>query len=168
MMHEPKGRTGVYPGTFDPITNGHMDLIKRSLHLVDHLIIAVSSSESKKPLFSLDERVSMVKETISSIDSSERIQVEGFSGLLVDFAHEHNATVLIRGLRAVSDFEYEFQMSCMNSRLAPGIETIFLPASENTHFIASRFIKEISRLNGDISTMASSHVQAQLEEKLAK
>lgn len=164
-MNGIQGRIGVYPGTFDPITSGHMDLIRRSLHLVDHLIVAVSSSKSKNPTFTLDERVDMVKKTIDGIDGADRIRVEGFTGLLVDFAKHHNATILVRGLRAVSDFEYEFQMSCMNSRLAPGIETIFLPASEKTHFIASRFIKEISRLDGDVSGMVSDYVREQLDKK---
>ena len=160
-----KRRIGVYPGTFDPITNGHMDLIRRSLRLVDELIIAVSVSESKKPLFSMDERVEMVKQSIVGLPGWKRIRVASFTGLLVDFAREQKANVILRGLRAVSDFEYEFQMSCMNSRLASDIETVFLPASEKPHFLASRFIKEIARLEGDVTDMVSAFVKEQLDCK---
>lgn len=161
----PIKRIGVYPGTFDPITSGHMDIIRTALKLVDHLIIAVSESKSKGPIFTVEERVDMVQHTIKDLPNAEAVTVEGFQGLLVDFAKARQAAILIRGLRAVSDFEYEFQMSCMNSRLAPGIETIFLPASEHTHFIASRFVKEIARLDGDITDMVSPYVLTKLQQK---
>lgn len=154
-------RIGIYPGTFDPVTMGHMDIIRRALRVVDHLIIGVAEDTSKAPIFSVEERSALVRGDVA--DMNGRISVEPFGGLLVDFAHQHSATLLIRGLRAVSDYEYEFQMACMNNRLAPDIETVFLTASENTHFISSRFVKQIARLGGDISTLVSPAVAARLK-----
>jgi pantetheine-phosphate adenylyltransferase len=153
-------RTAVYPGTFDPITLGHIDIIKRAVKIVDKLIIAVAIDTSKTPIFSLEERVEMVKSDISTIDAN--IEVVGFEGLLVNFAKENGAGIIIRGLRAVSDFEYEFQMSGMNSKMNPDINTVFLPASESTHFIASRFVKEIVRLDGDVGELVSENVKNKL------
>jgi len=161
-------RTGVYPGTFDPITVGHMDIIKRALGVVDKLIIAVALDTGKDPIFALDERADMVRADMKTLGAeSKRIEVKTFPGLLVNFAQENNATLLIRGLRAVSDFEYEFQMACMNSRLNPTMETVFLTASENTHFISSRFVKQIARLGGDISSFVSPHVAKHLKKHFA-
>jgi pantetheine-phosphate adenylyltransferase len=158
-------RTGIYPGTFDPITLGHTDIIERSLNIVDKLVIAISRSQSKNPIFSLDDRVDIANASIKELGiDSNRIVIIPFSGLLVKFAQQQNATILVRGLRAVSDFEYEFQMSCMNSKLSPNIETIFLPASEKTHFVASRFVKEIARLGGDVSGMVSPSTEKRLAE----
>ncbi len=150
-------RTGVYPGTFDPITVGHMDIISRALKVVDRLIIAVALDSGKQPIFDMDKRVDMVRHDVDRAlgDERARVEVRGFSGLLVNFAQEHSATLLVRGLRAVSDYEYEFQMACMNNILAPELETVFLTASERTHFISSRFVKQIARLGGDISQMVS-------------
>lgn len=153
-------RIGIYPGTFDPITTGHMDIIRRALRVVDHLIIGVAEDTGKAPIFGVEERAEMVREDAAAMNG--RISVEPFSGLLVDFARQHHASLLIRGLRAVSDYEYEFQMACMNNRLAPDIETVFLTASENTHFISSRFVKQIARLGGDISTLVSPAVAKHL------
>jgi pantetheine-phosphate adenylyltransferase len=151
--------TGIYPGTFDPITVGHQDIIRRGLKFVDKLIVAVAVDTAKTPIFSLEERVSLVQKDLKNIAPKGKIiEVKGFEGLLVDFAKKHKAAIIIRGLRAVSDFEYEFQMSCMNGRLNKNIETVFLPATESTHFIASRFVKEIARLGGDISGMVSKDV----------
>ncbi|MEM7616997.1 MAG: pantetheine-phosphate adenylyltransferase, partial [Pseudomonadota bacterium] len=155
----------IYPGTFDPITYGHIDLVKRSIKIVDRLIIAVSESVHKNPLFSLDERIEMVKHEVKELNLSKEINVIGFTGLLVDLAQQHNAKLLIRGIRAVSDFEYEFQMSCMNSRLNSEIETMFLPASEKTHFVASKLIKEIVRLKGDVTNMAPLNVINKIKQK---
>ena len=156
-------RIGIYPGTFDPITNGHTDIIRRALKVVDRLVIAVALDTGKQPVFSLEQRTEMVAGDIKLLgDDAKRIAVESFSGLLVSFARNYDATVLVRGLRAVSDFEYEFQMACMNSRLAPEIETIFLTASESTHFVSSRFVKQISRLGGDISGFVSPNVAKHL------
>jgi len=157
-------RTGVYPGTFDPITVGHMDIIKRALAVVDKLVIAVALDTGKEPVFDLSLRGKLVEEDIQSLGKDAgRVVVKTFSGLLVNFAEENGANILIRGIRAVSDFEYEFQMACMNSRLKPDIETVFLTASENTHFISSRFVKQIARLGGDISSFVSPNVAAHLK-----
>lgn len=150
-------RIGVYPGTFDPITLGHLDIINKALKLVDTLIVAVAEHPAKHPLFSLEERVAMVNETVKGF-AGKNVVVEGFDGLLVNFAKEHQAHLLIRGLRAVSDFEYEFQLAGMNTKLDPDIQTVFLPASEKTHFVASRFVKEAARLGGNVSELVSPHV----------
>ncbi|MCI5048822.1 MAG: pantetheine-phosphate adenylyltransferase [Rickettsiales bacterium] len=158
-------RVGVYPGTFDPITTGHMDLIKRSLSVVDRLIIAVAEDSGKQPIFDVEHRADLVRHDIAKYCSDEvnRIQVYAFSGLLVNFAEEHGANILIRGLRAVSDYEYEFQMACMNTKLNPQIETVFLTASESTHFISSRFVKQIAKLGGDVSQLVSDNVARHLK-----
>lgn len=157
-------RTGIYAGTFDPITQGHLDIIRRALHVVDRLVIGVAEDTAKAPIFDVKTRAQLVREDVAELllEGGERIEVHPFSGLLVDFAHRHNAALLIRGLRAVSDYEYEFQMACMNNRLAPGIETVFLTASESTHFISSRFVKQIARLGGDISSLVSLNVARRL------
>jgi pantetheine-phosphate adenylyltransferase len=156
-------KTAIYPGTFDPITVGHMDIIKRALNVADRLIIGVALDTGKEPVFDLNMRSKLVEEDVERLGvDARRIFVKTFSGLLVNFAEENNANLVIRGLRAVSDFEYEFQMACMNARLKPDIETVFLTASEDTHFISSRFVKQIARLGGDISSFVSSNVAAHL------
>lgn len=156
---------GVYAGTFDPITNGHVDIIRRALRAVDKLIIAVALDTNKQPLFDLDMRARLVTEDLPLLGKDAgRVEVKTFSGLLVNFADEHKATILIRGLRAVSDFEYEFQMACMNNKLKPDLETVFLTASESTHFISSRFVKQIARLGGDISGFVSANVADHLRK----
>ncbi len=161
-------RTGVYPGTFDPITTGHMDIIKRALKVVDKLVIAVAEDSGKSPIFSLQKRSELVqadvRDALAAADQA-RVKVETFHGLLVNFAKEQEASVLIRGLRAVSDYEYEFQMACMNNKLAPDIETVFLTASESTHFISSRFVKQIAKLGGNISELVSANTARELKEK---
>ncbi|MGK7861552.1 pantetheine-phosphate adenylyltransferase [Falsiroseomonas sp. E2-1-a4] len=147
-------RIGVYPGTFDPVTNGHLDVIARAARLVDRLVVGVAINSGKGPLFSLDERVELVKaetDTISAQAGSEIIVVP-FTGLLVEFARQSQARMIIRGLRAVSDFDYEFQMAGMNHRLAPDVETVFLMASETNQFISSRFVKEVATLGGDVTS----------------
>ncbi|MDP3416848.1 pantetheine-phosphate adenylyltransferase [Falsiroseomonas sp.] len=147
-------RIGIYPGTFDPVTNGHLDVIARAARLVDRLVVGVAINSGKGPLFSLDERVELVKaetDTISAQAGSE-ILVVPFTGLLVDFARQSQARMIIRGLRAVSDFDYEFQMAGMNHRLAPDVETVFLMASETNQFISSRFVKEVATLGGDVTS----------------
>ena len=158
-------RVGVYPGTFDPVTNGHVDIIRRAARTVDTLIVGVAINGGKGPLFSLDERTAMVNEEIISLGISDRVKVRPFDSLLVQFAADQNANCIIRGLRAVSDFEYEFQMVGMNTRLNPNIETIFLMASENHQFIASRLVKEIHSLGGDVSSFVPTVVLKHLENK---
>ena len=147
-------RVGVYPGTFDPITNGHLDIIRRASRFVDRLIVAVSTNAGKGPLFSLEERVELVQAEVQEIASRNGtvIEVQPFQGLLIDFARKLGACMIVRGLRAVSDFDYEFQMAGMNYRMAPDIETVFLMASERHQFIASRLVKEVAALGGDITS----------------
>ena len=166
-MTEP--RIGIYPGTFDPITNGHMDIIRRAARIVDRLVIGVARNDGKGPLFATDERVEIVRDEIAQLKNgdAERIEVRAFDSLLMSFAQSVGAKVVIRGLRAVSDFEYEFQMAGMNVRLNPRIETVFLMASEGTQFISSRFVKEIGRLGGKIDQFASPRVVERLMEKFA-
>lgn len=157
-------RTAIYPGTFDPITIGHFDIIKRALHVTDRLIVGVALDTGKEPVFSLSHRVELVEEDLKVLGSdAKRVEVRGFAGLLVNFAEEVGANIIIRGLRAVSDFEYEFQMACMNARLKADIETVFLTASEDTHFISSRFVKQIARLGGDVRHFVSQNVAHNLQ-----
>jgi pantetheine-phosphate adenylyltransferase len=159
-------KIAIYPGTFDPITFGHLDIIKRASLLFDKLIVASAKDSNKNPLFSLDERVELINQEIHDNKLQDKVIVMKFEGLLVDFAKKNQAQIIIRGLRAVSDFEYEFQMFGMNSKLEPSIQTIFLPASENHHFIASKLAKEIARLGGDISKFVSSNVLLALKQKI--
>ena len=163
-------RVGVYPGTFDPVTSGHMEVIRRSLRLVDKLVIGPATNIGKGPLFSLQERIDIIKDDIaefSEIDKG-RIQIAPFDGLLIHFAREVGASVIIRGLRAVSDFEYEIQMANMNARMEPNIETIFLMASDRHQFIASSLVKDIARLGGDTSQFVSKKVFQRLKDKFTK
>jgi len=145
-------RIGLYPGTFDPVTNGHLDIIGRAARIVDRLVVGVAVNIGKGPLFPLEERGEVVRAETNTIAArtGTTIEVMPFEGLLVGFAQQLGAGVIVRGLRAVSDFDYEFQMAGMNRRLDPGIETVFLMASETNQFISSRFVKEIARLGGDI------------------
>lgn len=158
-------RVGVYPGTFDPITNGHTDIICRATRVVDRLIVAVAYNDGKGPLFTIEERTRMIADEIAQLGhatNGARIDVKPFSSLLMHFVLAEKANVIVRGLRAVSDFEYEFQMAGMNARLQPELETVFLMASERCQFISSRFVKEIGRLGGDISSFVSPRVRQHL------
>jgi pantetheine-phosphate adenylyltransferase len=154
--------TAIYPGTFDPITNGHLDLICRASKLYGRVIVAAATSLGKKPLFGLDERVALIKEVVSDLPN---VEVIGFHTLLVDCAKQHQASVIIRGLRAVSDFEYEFQLAGMNRRLSPEIETVFLTPAEQYEFISSSMIREIAQLKGDVSSFVPDSVKQRLIEK---
>ena len=158
---------GIYPGTFDPITNGHTDVIHRAARMLDKLVVGVAINAGKGPLFSLEERLEMVRvEALEMGEVGKRIEVRGFDNLLVDFAKENHASVIIRGLRAVSDFDYEFQMASMNAKLAPDVETVCLMASDRHQFIASRLVKEIAILDGDVAQFVSPRVRDLLEEKV--
>jgi pantetheine-phosphate adenylyltransferase len=162
-------RIGIYPGTFDPITNGHSDIIRRAIKIVDRLVIGVARNDGKGPLFATDERVEIVRDEVAHLENgdAERIAVRAFDTLLVNFAQSVGANMVIRGLRAVSDFEYEFQMAGMNARLNPEIETVFLMASDRFQFISSRFVKEIGALGGDVSHFVSPRVAARLLDRFA-
>ena len=163
-------RIALYPGTFDPVTNGHLDIIYRASSLCDLLIVGVAENTGKLPLFNVEERKELLEDTLkSNFSNSERvlgeIKVQSFNNLLIDFARSNSVTMIIRGLRAVSDFDYEFQMAGMNARLASDIETVFLTASETNQFVASRFVKEISDLGGDISSFVPTTVFKAIERK---
>ena len=164
-------RIGVYPGTFDPITSGHMEIVRRSLRLVDKLVIGPATNIGKGPLFSLQERIDIIRDDIEELDlpraDKKRIEVAPFEGLLIHFARDVGAAVIIRGLRAVSDFEYEIQMANMNARMEPDIETIFLMASDRHQFIASSLVKDIARLGGDTSQFVSKKVFERLKKKFS-
>jgi len=158
--------TGLYPGSFDPITNGHIDIILRASKVVDILIIGVAENEKKKHLFSLKERKNLIESQLDKNKSRiKNVKVVMFDGLLMSFAEKVNANLIIRGLRAVSDFDYEFQMTGMNARLNSTIETVFLMASERHQFISSRFVKEICMLDGDVSSFVPEEVHAKLSNK---
>lgn len=167
MSH--KKRIGLYPGTFDPITLGHIDILARSAKLVDHLVLGISTNPSKTPLFDLEERVEVVKSETAFIQeqSGVTIEVRPFSSLLMHFAEEIGATAIIRGLRAVSDFEYEFQMTAMNYKLNPDIETIFLMAEPSLQSISSNLVKEIAKFNGDIKDFVTPRVREMVVEKFS-
>ena len=162
-------RIGIYPGTFDPITNGHTDIIRRARKVVDRLVIGVARNDGKGPLFATDERVEIVRDEIAHLENgdADRIEVRAFDTLLVNFADTVGAKVIIRGLRAVSDFEYELQMASINARLNPEIETVFLMASDRFQFISSRFVKEIGALGGDVSHFVSPRVVSRLADRFA-
>jgi pantetheine-phosphate adenylyltransferase len=165
-----RARVGIYPGTFDPIHNGHLDVIRRATSLVDRLVIAVAINAGKDPLFTLEERSRMVETDVNLLlaanaHNGAKVEVVPFASLLMNFAAERRADMVIRGLRAVSDFDYEFQMALNNKRLQPNIETVFLMASESAQFISSRFVKEIHGLGGDVSSMVSSYVLRELDRK---
>ena len=159
-------RTGVYPGTFDPITLGHMDIIRRAAHLVDRLVIGVTTNPSKSPMFSIDERLATVQRETSGLDGD--IRIVSFDSLLMDFAERENASMIVRGLRAVADFEYEFQMAGMNQQLNADIETVFLMADVSLQPIASRLVKEIALYGGDISRFVTPAVAAEVGERVER
>ena len=160
---------GIYPGTFDPVTYGHLDIITRATHILDKLIISVAENKHKNPFFSLDERIEMINNSLHEVKKDNcLIEVVGFNNLLVDNAKEHDAKVIIRGLRAVADFEYEFQMAGMNSKLRPDIETLFLMASETLQLTSARFVKEVAFHNGNIKPFVPKNVAKYFKNKLMK
>jgi len=154
----------VYPGSFDPLTNGHLDLITRGSRLFDHLIVAILTNTNKQPLFSIDERLSMLRETCASFSN---VEIDTFEGLLVDYARRRNARVILRGIRAVSDYEAELQMAHLNRRMHPEAETVFLLATEDYSFISSRMIKEIVTLGGDVAQFVPGAVLRSLRAKFS-
>ena len=152
-----------YPGTFDPITNGHTDLVRRATRLFDRVVVAVAANPVKKPLFNLDQRVALARAVLADIQGAE---IVGFDNLLVDCVRQHGARVILRGLRAVSDFEYEFQMAGMNRRLAPDIETVFMTPSQEDTYISASLVKEIAALGGNVTEFVDTRVAAALAEKM--
>jgi pantetheine-phosphate adenylyltransferase len=156
-------RTAIYPGSFDPLTNGHLDVIQRATKLFDRVIVAVAKSESKNPLFTLEEREEMVAGAIGHLPT---VEADSFDGLLVKYVEARSAQAVVRGLRAVSDFEFEFQLALMNRKLNERIETIFMMPKDTYTFLSSRIVKEIARLGGDVSSFVPAHVQAALGKKL--
>ena len=163
-------RISIYPGTFDPLTFGHIDIIERAARLGNQLIVAVAENIGKQPLFSVEERTQIVADEVQRINNTNNVPypvlVKNFSGLLTDFADSQGAHVVIRGLRAVADFEYEFQMASINKRLHGELETVFLMAAEQQHFVASRFVKEVARFGGDVSSFVPENVARVLASKL--
>lgn len=169
-MAGKKPLIGVYPGTFDPVTLGHLDIIERAMKVVDHLVIGVADNEGKGPLFPVKKRVEMMKVDVANNKklTGKSIEVVQFSELLMKFVNRVNGRVIVRGLRAISDFEYEFQMAGMNSYLDEDIETVFLMAQDKHQFISSRFVKEIARLGGDVSHFVTPNVAKELKKRYSK
>jgi pantetheine-phosphate adenylyltransferase len=156
-------RIAIYAGSFDPVTRGHEDLIRRSLEFVDKLIVAVANNSTKAPMFTIEERVELIRATVSD---EPRIEVKSFNGLLVDFAREQGANLIVRGLRAVSDFEYEYQMALMNRHLSPNLETVFMVPSLDTTYISASLVREVARYGGDTSTLVHPAVARAMRVKL--
>jgi pantetheine-phosphate adenylyltransferase len=162
---KPPQVTAIYPGSFDPITSGHLDLIERGCRLFDRLIVAILRNEAKEPLFTVEERMEMLREVVGHFPN---VEVDSFDGLLVDYAAEKNATALVRGIRAISDYEYELQMALMNRRLRPDIETVFMMASEAHSFISSRLVKEVFALGGNITGLVPPSVEVRLRKRFGR
>jgi len=156
----------VYPGTFDPITNGHLDILERALRLFDRVIVTLAVNERKQPLFTVDERIQFIKDATPG--NGSRLEFASFSGLLVDFCNEHDAKVIVRGLRALADFEYEFQFAHMNRRLAPTVDTVFFMTDERNHYVSSSLVKEVASLGGDVTGLVPAPVVTALAEKFGQ
>jgi pantetheine-phosphate adenylyltransferase len=159
-----KTHTVIYPGTFDPITNGHVDLTERAARMFDKVVVAIAFSEKKTPLFALEQRIELCEQSLAHLDN---IEVVGFSNLLIDFAKSQGSSCVLRGLRAVADFEYEFQLANMNRAIYPEFESIFLTPSEHLSYISSSLVKEVAALDGDISPFVPAHVAEALQERFA-
>ncbi|PIV66293.1 MAG: pantetheine-phosphate adenylyltransferase [Nitrospirae bacterium CG01_land_8_20_14_3_00_44_22] len=158
-------RIAIYPGTFDPITNGHIDLVQRGLRIFDKVIIAITTAQKKQPLFTADERIDLIKNALKGF---KNVSVDSFNGLLIEYAKSKNGTTVIRGLRAVSDFEYEFQMALMNRRLAVAIETVFMMPSEEYSFLTSTIVKEVASFGGSVKGLVPEAVEKALRRKFQK
>jgi len=156
--------TAVYPGTFDPITNGHLDIIGRGVHLFDRIVVALLQNADKEPFFPLEERMAIVRSVVARFPN---VEVDSFDGLLVDYARARGARAIVRGLRALSDFEYEFQMALMNRRLEPGVETVFMMPGEAWSYVSSRLVREVARLGGDVSGLVPPEAAALLKARYA-
>lgn len=156
----------IYPGSFDPITNGHLDILDRSLKLFDEVIVVVAGTGRKDPLFTPDERVELIREVVADRDQSEKVRVDRWEGLIMDYAKKNEISAVIRGLRAASDFEYEFMMASMNKEINPEVETVFMMTGQNLYFVSSSMIKELFRYGGDISPYVPRHVIARLNQKM--
>ena len=154
-------RLAVYPGTFDPITNGHLDILRRTLAIFDTVIVAVGENVRKTPLFTVEERFAFVRDSLGDVS---RVEFDTFSGLLVEFVRRRGATTIVRGLRALADFEYEFQFAHMNRRLAPGVDTVFFMTDERNHYVSSSLVKEVASLGGDVTGLVPSQVATALAE----
>ena len=163
MLRKPRSVVAIYPGSFDPITNGHLDLIQRGSRLFDRLIVAILRNATKAPLFSVEERMEMLSEVVAGYPN---VEVDSFNGLLVDYAAQRKAQVLLRGIRAISDYEYELQTALMNRRLHPAIETVFLMSAESYSFISSRIVKEVIGLGGNISGLVPPSVEIRLRDRV--
>jgi pantetheine-phosphate adenylyltransferase len=164
-------RLAVYPGSFDPITNGHLDILLRSLRIFDHVVIALADNVRKRPLFSVEERTAQIWNAVNDAFSPQdrkRIEVDSFSGLLIHYVEKRGAQCVVRGLRAVADFEFEFQLAHMNHRLAPTVETVFLMTAEEHFYVSSSLIKEIAQFDGDVSSMVPKSVNAALKQRLSQ
>ena len=155
--------TAIYPGTFDPVTKGHMDIVQRAASMFDHIVVAIAASPGKQPFFALEERMALARGVMAPWSN---VEIAGFEGLLVEFVKQRQAQVILRGLRAVSDFEYEFQLAGMNRSLAPEVETIFLPATEPNSFISSSLVREVARLGGDVAQFVDPTVNDALHKKM--
>lgn len=163
MPYRNGGIVGIYPGTFDPLTNGHLDLIERGSRFVDRLVVSLLRNENKSPLFSLEERAEMLREVLKPFPN---VEIDSFDGLLVEYAARKQARVILRGIRAISDYEYELQMALMNRRLAPDIETVFMMAGEAYSFLSSRLVKEVIKLGGNVSGLVPPLVEERLRQRL--
>jgi pantetheine-phosphate adenylyltransferase len=164
LPYVPNARVAIYAGSFDPITRGHEDLVHRSLEYVDRLVVAVATNSTKTPLFTIEERVGLIR---AAVDGEPRVEVRSFGGLLVDFAREVGASLLVRGLRAVSDFEYEYQMALMNRHLSPKLETVFMMPSLDTTYISASMVREVARFGGDVHDLVHPKVAEALRAKIA-
>lgn len=164
-MSQASPRIAVYPGTFDPVTNGHIDILERSLMLFDRVIVALATNPRKQPLFSTDERVSFIRDAVGDRDS--KLDFDSFEGLLVDYCRRVGARFIVRGLRALADFEYEFQFAHMNRRLAPGLDTVFFMTDERNHYVSSSLVKEVASFGGDVTGLVPPQVATALAAKLS-